>query len=312
MRGQTDGQRQQDKKPHHLLLYLIDLISGDHNSGQKQKQKTQKSKKTKGKKQWVTVQQKNTTVDEAGTADGGGRWLDCWHLCASALITALHLLYNTVQLLLLQSHITFHMIYKEIIRAFAGFLFFHGLACITGLKDGHMEKSPSSVHHGLHVWRVRLCSTAGRNKDAFNQVKEKSRRSCRGHTGVSMEPASSICDFSWNNTLFRWLFWHQCENCTNSKAKKGNMTGSNCVLPSISFLLDFICVWLVVSGLADWFQRPHAPFASLSCQEIVWHFWGALPHRLYENITSMSPKWLAYHCDQIEGANEHRPKAASL
>lgn len=106
MRRQTDGQRQQDKKPHHLLLYLIDLISGEHNSGQKQKQKTQKSKKTKGKKQWVTVQQKNTTVDEAGTADGGGRWLDCWHLCASALITALHLLYNTVQLLLLKSHIT--------------------------------------------------------------------------------------------------------------------------------------------------------------------------------------------------------------
>lgn len=141
-------------------------------------------------------------------------------------------------------------------------------------RDGHMEKSPSSVHHGHHVWRVRLCSTAGRNKDAFNQVKEKSQRSCRGHTGVSVEPASSICDFSWNNTLFRWLFWHQCENCTNSKAKKENMTGSNCVLPSISFLWDFMCVWLVVLGLADWFQRPHAPFASLSCQEIVWHFWG--------------------------------------
>lgn len=71
------------------------------------------------------------------------------------------------------------MIYKEIIPAFTGFLlffFFHGSACITGSKDGHMEKSPSFVHHRLHVWRVLLRSTAGRNKDTFNQVKEKSQR----------------------------------------------------------------------------------------------------------------------------------------
>lgn len=33
----TDGQRQQDKKPHHLLLYLLDLISGVNNIGQKYK-----------------------------------------------------------------------------------------------------------------------------------------------------------------------------------------------------------------------------------------------------------------------------------
>lgn len=34
--AEKDWQRQQDKKPHHLLLYLLDLISGVNNIGQKQ------------------------------------------------------------------------------------------------------------------------------------------------------------------------------------------------------------------------------------------------------------------------------------
>lgn len=41
---EKDWQRQQDKKPHHLLLYLLDLISGVNNIGQKQNQKGQKTR----------------------------------------------------------------------------------------------------------------------------------------------------------------------------------------------------------------------------------------------------------------------------
>lgn len=40
--AEKDWQRQQDKKPHHLLLYLLDLISGVNNIGQKQNKKGQK------------------------------------------------------------------------------------------------------------------------------------------------------------------------------------------------------------------------------------------------------------------------------
>lgn len=63
--AETDRRRQQDKKPHHLLLYLLDLISGVNNIGQKYKMKKKntrqkRKKKTKGKKQWVNLQHKNT------------------------------------------------------------------------------------------------------------------------------------------------------------------------------------------------------------------------------------------------------------
>lgn len=47
---ETDGQRQQDKKPHHLLLYLLDLISGVNNIGQKYKTKQKQDKRKKEKK----------------------------------------------------------------------------------------------------------------------------------------------------------------------------------------------------------------------------------------------------------------------
>lgn len=140
-------------------------------------------------------------------------------------------------------------------------------------RDGHMEKSPSSVHRGLRVRRVRLCSTAGRNKDAFNQVKEKSQRSCRGHTGVSVEPASSVCDFSWNNTLFDDYSGINVKIGPTVKQRKKTWQGATVSYHHYHFS-GILCVWLVVSGLTDWFQRPHAPFASLSSQEIVWHFWG--------------------------------------
>lgn len=42
--AETDGQRQQDKKPHHLLLYLLDLISGVNIIGQKYTKKALKKR----------------------------------------------------------------------------------------------------------------------------------------------------------------------------------------------------------------------------------------------------------------------------
>lgn len=50
MQTETDGQRQQDKKPHHLLLYLLDLISGVNNIGQKYNLKKHIKKQDKKKK----------------------------------------------------------------------------------------------------------------------------------------------------------------------------------------------------------------------------------------------------------------------
>lgn len=210
MRGQTDGQRQQDKKPHHLLLYLIDLISGGHNSGQKQKQKTQKKQENKKVKSSELLSNRKTpqSMRLAQRMGVGAGW-------TAGTCVPLHWLQRYTSFITLSNSCCLNLTspFTWFTKKSSGhsqvFCFFHGLACITGSKgDGHMEKSPSSVHRGLRVRRVRSCSTAGRNKDAFNQVKEKSQRSCRGHTGVSVEPASSICDFSWNNTLFRWLFWH--------------------------------------------------------------------------------------------------------
>lgn len=55
----------QDKKPHHLLLCVLNLISGVNNIGQKYKmkntdQKEKTYKEAKDEKQWVTLQHKNT------------------------------------------------------------------------------------------------------------------------------------------------------------------------------------------------------------------------------------------------------------
>lgn len=77
--AETDGQRQQDKKPHHLLLYLLDLISGVNIIGQKYTKKALKNRDQNEKKQEHKRQkavsyspaQKHSTVDEAGTANRG-------------------------------------------------------------------------------------------------------------------------------------------------------------------------------------------------------------------------------------------------
>lgn len=58
-----------------------------------------------------------------------------------------------------------------------------------------------------------------RKKNHRNKVAEVTRTpACRKDViAGSRRPTGFMCDIFWNNTLFRWLFQHSCENFTNSK-----------------------------------------------------------------------------------------------
>lgn len=186
MQRQTDRQRQQDKKPHHLLLYLLDLISGVHNNRQKHKKGYKKSKKTK--KQWVTVQHKNTTVDEAGTANGGGRLLDCWHLCTCPLITP-SLFYNTVSNYCcsdLPQPLTW---FTQKSSQYSTCFFSMALHALLAINVATWKNPPlPSTIIWMHVERICVQRQAV-TKKTFHPIQRKKKsqkQSCRGHTDTSM------------------------------------------------------------------------------------------------------------------------------
>lgn len=138
--AETDGRRQQDKKPHHLLLYLLDLISGVNNIGQKYKMKNTrqkgKKKKTKDKKQWVTLQHKNTVQSmRLAQQMGVGAVTRLTNgNCVPCIDYSIPLVMHFVPLLLRTAIITFHMIYEEIISAFPVSMALHALLAMKGGK----------------------------------------------------------------------------------------------------------------------------------------------------------------------------------
>lgn len=69
----TDGPGQRDEKPHHLLLYRLELISGVANIAL-----TLKSSELLSDRKKKNKKNTHSTVDEAGTANVGvgGCWFD--------------------------------------------------------------------------------------------------------------------------------------------------------------------------------------------------------------------------------------------
>ena len=163
--AETDEQRQQDKKPHHLLLYLTDLISGQkyktNNKKRKEKKnktKGKKTKKTKDKKQWVTLQHKNTVQSMrlaqqmgvgAVTRLTNGNcvpWYWLQHTSCKALCptTAAYCYYN---------------LSYDLQRNCLRIPNFHGFACITGQKERY-EKSANLLSNLILTtlcWDSALC-----------------------------------------------------------------------------------------------------------------------------------------------------------
>ena len=134
---ETDGQRKQDKKPHHLLLYLLDLISGVNNIGQKYKTKENETKEKK-----TTRKQKIKSSELLSNIKTEyGQW--GWHMGVSAVTrltngncVPLYWLQQTSSIALFPTTAaySYYNLSYDLQRNHLSIPNFHGFACITGRK----------------------------------------------------------------------------------------------------------------------------------------------------------------------------------